>query len=181
MRYILGLIPQEQQIGAFSKAAQAVFSSICDGYLLSEGKSFPHVTLSSFQCSDQKLAAICEAVRQSQITECPIRILGLTFKKGKIPPQHYSVSLSIARESSLLELHNITLKILREFGIELLNPHSELYLPHLTLAGIRWPHSESISLSSILDDLIAMPVEPFRLVLGKGDDIGQYLETIRLF
>ena len=56
-----------------------------------------------------------------------------------------------------------------------------LYLPHLTLAGIRWTPSEILNVSSIIDDLISMPIEPFHLVLGRGDDIGQYLETLSEF
>jgi 2'-5' RNA ligase len=181
MRYILALLPSDQQKMAFIRAAQAAFSQICDGYLLKDGMSLPHITLCSFQCDDRKLNEICKSVEKWQTYSCPVRTMGLMFKKGKVPPYHYSVSLSIACESPILNLHHVTLKLLKDLNINTLNPSEDLYFPHLTLAGIRWSPSADISLASIIDDLIAMPLESFQLALGRGDDIGQYLETISAF
>jgi|GEM_PF-3471580 len=181
MRYILALLPSEQQKAAYIQVAQTVFSQICDGYLLTERKSLPHITLGSFQCDDEKLCEICKHVEQWQTQSCSIRMMGLMLKKGKIPPHHYSVSLSIARDPAILHLHHLTVNILNSFNIDTINPIQDLYFPHLTLAGIRFAPSEIVSLSSTIDDLIAMKVDPFHLALGKGDDIGQYLETLREF
>jgi len=179
MRYILALVPPEQQKRAYVQAAQTAFSSICDGYMLSEEKSLPHITLCSFQCDDEKLTQIYRGIEKWKINSCSMRVMGLMLKKGKVPPHHYSVSLSIAREPAILHLHYQTLHLLNDFNITPLNPNEDLYFPHLTLAGIRF--ADSVSLTPIIDDLISMPVDPFRLVLGRGDDIGQYLETLHQF
>lgn len=177
-RYILALLPSERQKAAYIQVAQTVFSTICDGYLLTEGKSLPHITLGSFQCDDKKLSEICKHVEQWQSCCCPIRVMGLLLKQGKVPPHHYSVSLSIARDPAILHLHHLTVNILNSFTIDALNPIQDLYFPHLTLAGIRFAPSEIVSLSTTIDDLIAMKADPFHLALGKGDEIGQYLETL---
>jgi hypothetical protein len=107
--------------------------------------------------------------------------MGLMLKKGKVPPHHYSVSLSIARDSAILHLHHQTLRLLSNFNITPLNPSEDLYFPHLTLAGIRFAPTEHVSLAPVIDDVISMPIDPFHLVLGRGDDIGQYLETLHQF
>jgi hypothetical protein len=60
MRYILALLPPDQQKMAFIQAAQAAFLRTCDGYLLKDGMSLPHITLCSFQCDDGKLNEICQ-------------------------------------------------------------------------------------------------------------------------
>lgn len=181
MRYILALLPSEQQKTAYIQAAQTVFSPICDGYMLSVGMSLPHITLCSFQCDDEKLTEICRCVEKWKINSCPIRVMGLMLKKGKVPPHHYSVSLSIARDPAILHLHHLTAHLLSDFNINPLNPSNDLYFPHLTLAGIRFAPTESVSLTSVIDELISLPVDPFHLVLGRGDDIGQYLETLQEF
>ena len=99
-------------------------------------------------------------------------------KRGKVPPHHYSVSLAVARDPLILHLHHLTLQLLKDLDIEPLNPSSDLYFPHLTLAGIGWGPRENILLSPMLEDLISMPIDSFHLCLGRGDDIGQYLETL---
>ena len=58
MRFILALLPQDEQKKAYIKAAQMAFSSLSDGYLLAEGESLPHITLCSFLCEDLKLREI---------------------------------------------------------------------------------------------------------------------------
>jgi 2'-5' RNA ligase len=138
MRYILALLPSDQQKRAYIQAAQTVFSSICDGYMISEGMSLPHITLCSFQCADEKLAEVYTQVEHWKINSCPIRFMGLMLKKGKIPPHHYSINLSVARDPAILHLHHQTLHLLDDFNITPLNPSKDLYSPHLTLAGIRW-------------------------------------------
>ena len=179
MRYILSLIPSKQNILAYTQAAQQIFAPINDGYLLSEGVSLPHVTLCSFHCDDEeKVATIWSDIRSWHIDNCAIRMTGLMLKKGKTPPYHYSVGLSVARDPSILHLHHLSVDLLSSHGIECLNPSDGLHQPHLTLAGIHWFPFESVVLPSLIDDLISMPTAPFRLVLARGDDIGQYLETL---
>ena len=172
MRYILALIPEEQNRLAYLEAAQ-VFAGICDGYLLGEN-SIPHVTLCSFACDDPQIL-----FQPWQAITCPIRPLGLHLKKGQTPPNHYSLGITIARDIPLLDLHNHVIAILEGFKITPLNPSRDLYQPHLTLAGIRWEPSTSLQLSPILDALLSKPSLPFRLALGLGDDIGQYLKTLK--
>lgn len=178
MRYILALIPPEKHGAAYIQAAQKVFAPISDGYLLMDGVSLPHVTICSFQCDESKISKLYREIQTWGIESCVVRIMGLFFKKGKTPAHHYSISLSIARDPSILHLHQLALALLRSYAITPLNPSQDLYQPHLTLAGIHWLPSEIITLNAILDDLISLPAEPFHLVIGKGDDIGQYLETL---
>jgi 2'-5' RNA ligase len=178
-RYLLALTPPKREGQTYIEASSQLFSSMTDGYLLREGASLPHVTLCSFHCEDDsQLSRICFRAQEWHINQCEIRILGLVLKKGKIPANHYSVSLSIARDPAILRLHHLAWQLLDSFGIEVLNPHQELYQPHITLAGIHWLPSEIIHLPSIIDDLVAMELRPFNLVLGRGDNIGQYLETL---
>lgn len=178
MRYILALIPPKEQRFLYIKAAQQVFSSITDGYLLADGISMPHITIGSFQCDDSKIAEICDDVQKWKINNCAIRFIGLLLKKGKIPANHYSIGLSVARDATILQLHQSGLDVFQNHKITSLNPNKDLYQPHLTLAGISWHASEIVSLPAIIDDLISTSIDPFHLVLGKGDDIGQYLETL---
>lgn len=177
MRYILALVPPKQYQSAYIQAAQ-FFSPINDGYLLNDKRSMPHVTLCSFQCDEERKLQEIDSNMQNWPRDCPIRLLGLLFKKGKTPANHYSVSLSVARDPSILKLHHLAFHLLQALKVTVLNPSQDLYLPHLTLAGIRWVPSEILNVPAILDDLISMPTVPFHLVLGRGDDIGQYLDTL---
>lgn len=178
MRYILALKPPKED--AFIHAAQRAFSSITDGYLLTDGASLPHISIVQFQCAEPVLAQIGESIQKMTAT-CPVTLLGLLLKKGETPPNHYSVSLSVKRSPPLMELHNKALHLLETHTLAPINPSGDLYQPHITLAGIRWPASENIALPSILDDLIGTPHDPFHLTLGLGDAIGQYIETLITF
>jgi len=179
MRYLFALIPSKQFMLAYIQAAQQIFAPINDGYLLQEGNSTPHVTLCAFQCEDeQKIMDIWKEVKSWQINKCAVRMVGLMLKKGKVPPYHYSVGLSVARDPALLDLHQLAVDLLHSHGISCLNPIQHVYQPHLTLAGISWEPNVSVVLPFLIDDLISMPIDSFRIVLAKGDDIGQYLETI---
>lgn len=178
MRYILALIPPETHRLAYIQTAKQAFASRNDGYLLRDGISMPHITICSFQCDESKITELLREMQNWSVDSCVVRIMGILFKKGKTPANHYSVGLSIARDPSIVHLHQSAMILLQNYAITPLNPNQDLYQPHLTLAGICWPRHEIITLTSILDDLISMPVEPFQLVLGRGDDIGQYLETL---
>src|SRR5579872_6614677 len=139
MRYILALIPCKQHMLAYIQAAQQTFAPINDGYLLTEGNSMPHVTICAFQCDDkQKLSEIWNSVQNWHIDNCCVHVVGIMLKKGKIPAHHYSVGLSVARDPSILQLHQLAVGLLHSHGIHCLNPNQELYQPHLTLAGIGW-------------------------------------------
>lgn len=93
-------------------------------------------------------------------------------------PNHYSVGLSIARDPQLLHLHHLALELLEFHKSTILNPNRELYQPHLTLAGISWLPEKEVILPFIIDNLLSISEHHFHVVLGKGDDIGQYLETL---
>lgn len=179
MRYLLALVPSAQHRLPYIQTAQLAFAAKSNGYLLSENVSTPHITVCSFSCSDDsKLTEIWASAQDWHIESCPVRMLGLLLKKGKLPPNHYSVSLSVARDPPILNLHHQALRLLESHGIDSLNPNCELYQPHLTLAGIRWGPSEFVILPSVIDELIGMPMSPFHLSLARGDDIGQYLEAL---
>lgn len=178
MRYILALMPSKQHVLAYVQAAQNMFAPMTDGYLLNEENSLPHVTICAFSCEDKELDALWNDLHSADIGICPVRMLALQLKKGQVPQYHYSVGLTVARDPPLLQLHQHIVNVLRSRQIECLNPCMELYQPHLTLAGIAWMPDESVVLSPAIDDLISMSIPPFRLVLAKGDDIGQCLQIL---
>lgn len=181
MRYILGLLPNDQESEAYIIAAQEAFKTKTNGYLLTKEKSLPHVTLCSFLSDDEDLLSrIWKEALSWKITHCPVSVLGIMHKKGKIPPHHYSVGLCVARHPPLMHLHMLGMDFLNSQGLDSLNPSRDLYQPHITLAGISWPPSESVYLPHAIDKIIGMPLNPFRLALGRGDDIGQYLETLKV-
>lgn len=182
IRYILALVPSKKCALSFIQAAQSMFIPLNDGYLLNEENSLPHITVCAFECDEsEKIEKLCEDLQNCKIDTCPIRILGLMLKKGKYPPYHYSVNLSIARDDPILQLHYKIRSLLIAHQITPVNPSMELYQPHLTLAGIAWKPSTSVILDSTIDDLISMPIEEFHLTLGRSDAIGQYLQILYEF
>lgn len=179
MRYILALMPAKQYMLPFIQAARSMFGSINDGYLLNEENSLPHITICAFVCDDaEKIKKLCEDVRNCKFQPCAVRMLGLTLKKGKNPPYHYSVGLQVARDEPILQLHYKMRDLLMKNNIVPVNPSMEHYLPHITLAGIAWRPSTNVILDTKIDDLLSLPIEEFRLTLGRSDEIGQYLETV---
>lgn len=178
MRYLIALIPPKSLTLTYIQAAQIAFGPINDGYLLEENKSFPHITLCAFQCEETKLAALWQELQTYNITICPVRMMGLHLKKGKIPLYHYSVGITIARDRELLHLHQLSCKVLEKHNITCLNPIQDAYQPHLTLAGVGWEPFAEILIPSIIDEILDEPLKPFLLTLARGDDIGQYLETL---
>ncbi len=179
---MLALLPSKKCALPFIQVAQSIFAPLNDGYLLNEDNSLPHITVCAFECDDsKKIEKLCEDLRDCKVDPCSIRILGLMLKKGKNPPYHYSINLSIAREEPILQLHYKIRSLLIENQIMPINPSMELYQPHITLAGIAWKPSTSVILDSRIDDLISMPIEEFHLTLGKSDAIGQCLEILYEF
>lgn len=182
MRFVLALLPSKKCMLPFIQVAQSIFAPLNDGYLLNEENSLPHITICAFECDDlEKIEKLCEELRNSEIGPCRVRILGLMLKKGKNPPYHYSVGLSIARDDPILQLHYKIRSLLMANQIVPVNPSMELYQPHLTLAGIAWTPSTNVILESKIDDLVSMPTEEFHLVLGKSDEIGQFLQVVYEF
>ncbi len=179
MRYLFALLPKKQSMLPFIQVAQSLFVPLNDGYLLNEENSLPHITICAFECDDP--SKIDKLVKNCKVDKCPIRILGLMLKKGKKPPYHYSVGLSIARDDPIVQLHYKIRSLLLDNHIIPVNPSLDLFNPHLTLAGIAWKPSAKVILDSKIDDLISMPTDEFRLTLGKSDEMGQYLETIYEF
>jgi 2'-5' RNA ligase len=168
IRYILALVPSKKCALSFIQVAQSMFTPLNDGYLLNEENSLPHITVCAFECDEsEKIEKLCEDLQNCKIDTCPVRILGLMLKKGKHPPYHYSVNLSIARDDPILQLHYKIRSILIAHQITPVNPSMELYQPHL--------------LDSTIDDLISMPIEDFHLTLGRSDAIGQYLQILYEF
>ncbi len=182
IRYILALVPQKKSMLPFIQVAQSMFIPLNDGYLLNQENSLPHITICAFECDDsEKIEKLCEDLRNCKVDPCPIRILGLMLKKGKNPPYHYSVGLSIARDDPILQLHDKIRSLLIANQLLPTNPCLELFQPHITLAGIAWKSSTNVILDSKIDDLISMPIEEFHLTLGRSDEMGQYRQMLYEF
>ena len=67
MRYILALVPPKQQQLTYIQTAERAFALINDGYLLTN-KSVPHVTLSAFQCEEEKIPEIWQGIKAWEIS-----------------------------------------------------------------------------------------------------------------
>ena len=169
MRYIIALLPTNQNL--FIEEAQKQFGTNYESYLLSQN-SLPHITLGSFDLEDNNQNVIENIWQEtkSQITALPkIRFLGFGLsRKLKI---FWNVSLTVARDTQLVELHNQVAKILRKYNLKAVNETGDLYRPHLTLARIK-----ELNITNF-NDKILEPTE-CNLVIGQGDINGQLLKVL---
>ncbi len=174
MRFILALIPPKETVAAFIQAAQMLFASDNDGYLLSE-TSLPHVTVCQFECdSEQEARAIWQRVDSLNIQPIPLRFTGVSFVKGTgLHKEAYWTELSIARNENVMRIHRIASEIVRAQGFHSLNDSGDLYRPHLTLARIRLP-----DVISRWPEELLKSAGHFKLALARGDQNGQYLQTL---
>lgn len=157
----------------FQKVANDLFLDVSDGYLLSDN-SLTHITICQFVTDNQTIPEkIFKDVQTLNIKHYNPKMLGFSFQKG--PKKHegfYMAQIFIEREPALMTIHNRTLDILRDFGINCLNDHAELYKPHITLARIKLIKPIPIWHDSILNSA------RFKLTLGLSDQNGQYLQKV---
>ncbi len=153
--YMIALIPPQDMIMTCIQAAQKLFSSVSDDYLLSE-HSLPHITVCQFECEQKQIAqAVWNEVSSQTTPSLPIRLKGVSFIKGlEAHRGFYWAELAVARDEELMKMHRLAVVIIQERGLTCLNEIGDLYRPHLTLARIRLPES----LQTWSDDLIDSPV-----------------------
>ncbi len=109
MGYIIAIMPIVTSL--YIEEAQKQFGKISQDYLLSP-KSLPHVTLASFDLNDENqniIDALWQDI-QSHITNIPtIRFLDFRLsRKFKI---FWNISLTVARDTELVIIHQKTLEI----------------------------------------------------------------------
>jgi 2'-5' RNA ligase len=167
MRCIIALLAELPNL--FIEEAQAQFSRIAEGYLLSND-SLPHVTLAQFYLDNEnELKKIWDELQTQVVTMPQPRFTGIGFtQKAK---NLWGVSLSVARDSELLNLHCVVVDALQKHTIQPLNDSKELYRPHLTLARIREPKLDNFNVT-------LLQATPFVFALGQADENGQYLKSI---
>jgi 2'-5' RNA ligase len=145
------------------------FAKQAQGYLLGD-HSLPHVTLAQFYANQQAYAAIVHDLQK--VTNIPhLEFTGFNFGKDDREEGTWWVSLSIARNPTLMDLHQSVCTILKKHQIQPINRIGDLYRPHLTLARIQKVHLEDLS-SAALDP------SPFAFVIGEADEFGQFKKVL---
>jgi 2'-5' RNA ligase len=175
MRYIVALIPSSQASIEYIQTAQALFAPSSEGYLLTEGKAYPHVTVCQYEYEKEEDAiAVWKKIEQIKIRSLPIRFIGMGFEvgMGKYKGLYWS-SISAARDEKLMELHNKSMEVLKACNLKCINDNRDLYRPHITLALVKTPELLQKWPDTLLND-----VGDFRLVLAQGDDVGQLVRVI---
>lgn len=166
MRYCIALLATV--LNPFIEQAQKQFGPTAQGYLLSSA-SLPHITLAQLSLpSNNDIESIWQDIQKINIAVQPkFSGIGISRKAHNL----WGVSLTVARNPDLMELHRVIINILRQHNIRCISPIEDLYKPHLTLARI--PHPEIANFDdTLLEDA------PFILTLGLADENGQYLQTI---
>lgn len=172
MRYIIGLIPLEQQ--SYIQTAQKLFADVSDGYLLSPAVH-PHITVAQFELDNDnaKLEKMWGEIAALKIKPFEPLLIGLSFIKGqKAHQDFYWAQIAVERDHTIMAAHHQVLEILRQNRLDWLNDAQELYKPHITLARIKLEKSIPLWPTNILEDLI------FKIALGSSDLNGRYLKTL---
>lgn len=168
MKYIVALLPDTSDI--FIHVANESFGAIAQDYMLSN-VSLPHVTLAQFTTEHANLLAdICNDIQT--IVELPqIQFIGIGFTKKT--ETTWNASLTVARTSELIKLHQSILAILNKHSLKTISPSGDLYRPHLTLARITTTKSVILNFNEI-----SLSNMNFKIVLGMGDAHGQFTKII---
>lgn len=152
-------------------AAQHHFQSVADGYLLGN-ESLPHITLAQFRAFQDILPPLIEALESAPKT-IPVELIGLGFSNKASTPL-WGASLTVARQESLLTLHQNVVDALTQNGLIPLNSTGDLYRPHLTLARINQLRVEGFAKDIFEGDT-------FHLALGLSDELGQFTRVLHRF
>lgn len=139
MNYMIALASPQEIRGKYIQAAQKLFSSASDKYLLSE-HSLPHITLCQFDCEEKDATAIWDELTDLKMHSYSVRFNGFSFIKGlDVHRDFYWAELSIARDEEIMKIYRTTDAIIHSHGFTCLNEQGDGYRPHLTLARIRLP------------------------------------------
>ena len=123
----------------YIQAAQKLFSSVSDKYLLSE-HSLPHITLCQFDCGQQDVIVISKELEELKMNSYLVRFTGFAFVRGlEVHRDFYWAELSVARDTEIMKIYRTTAAIIHSHELTCLNEQDDLYRPHLTLARIRLP------------------------------------------
>ncbi|OGN63359.1 MAG: hypothetical protein A3E80_02885 [Chlamydiae bacterium RIFCSPHIGHO2_12_FULL_49_9] len=139
--YTISLVLPQKTAIPYIRAAQGLFSSTSDSYLLSE-HSLPHITVCQFECDQGQIAHAIwkEFAKQTDDLSISVRFTGVSFTKGIGGHQEfYWAELVIARDAAIMKAHHLAVTAVQNRGLVLLNEIGDLYYPHLTLARIRLP------------------------------------------
>jgi 2'-5' RNA ligase len=174
MRYILALTPPNEQSSQYIELAQKLFSSVSDCYLLSE-KASPHITICQFETDDErKSVKFWKDIEQYKISSISPRLTGVSFLRGFGLLKEYTwVEISVARDPEIMQIHELALNALKKNELTSYNESGDLYRPHITLARIHMPDT-----LQKWPDVIFEERGKYKLTLAKGDDHGQYLQTL---
>lgn len=152
-------------------AARHHFQHLADGYLLGP-ESLPHITLAQFRADPEALLPLIKALALVPHT-IPIHLSGLGFSNKADTPL-WGVSLTVARKSNLLSLHQTVVHILEQHALSPLNATGDLYRPHLTLARIHRLLVQDFAKNIFERDT-------FQLALGLSDELGQFKRVLHQF
>ena len=130
MRFILGFIPDKETMAIYIQAAQQLFLSIHESYLLSEN-SLPHITVCQFESNhDKDTKIIWEQIDTLKISSFSPQLQGLSFIKGVGNRKgYYWAEVSVARDQEIMRAHHLATEIVQSNGCSCLNDSGDLFIP----------------------------------------------------
>lgn len=176
LRYNLALLPGTATAKLMFETANH-FRSIADGYLLAPQRALPHLTLSQFYASPEKLPKIWGTLIAALPSNFYVFMQGLVFRDigefGKKHRGHVGVWVDVKPSDDLLKIQKTAVSALRRLKIDPLTT-SAGYEPHFTLCRCRsfknvpalpWPR-------------FLPKQEKMLLSIGHSDDMGQFQKVI---
>jgi hypothetical protein len=169
-KYIIAMLANEQQ--AFASYAEHNFGSIAQSYLLGD-KAFAHVTLVQFYGEEADYNAACEFLYKLKSAPQP-KFQGIKFGADVGHENIYWVSMSVAREKPLVDVHWQLVHFLEQRNLTVINFARDLYDPHVTFARIKC--------TSMFCAKTNLPnSSEFILAIGLADEFGQFVQLKRVF
>ena len=160
----------------FVQFAQDKFSSISDGYCLSE-IVIPHVTLAQINLANfsaqEDLIASLSSINPENICLNPE---GFAFRYGS--STHTGkiwIEIIIQKTKALLDVHNDVCKTLEIFDLKPLNAYGKNYHPHITFCRMSLDHQIP---QILLPQNFVHPIKKPFLCFGESDPNGQLLSIL---
>ncbi len=170
MKYNIALLPQAKNQETIQLANQ--FASIADTYILGP-MSLPHLTLSHFFAEEHELQRIWDETCHA-ISIQPMQLSFPKFSYKTFNNNIYWISLLPNQFAELKTLHLRIAEIVK-------HPVShayDAYDPHMTLINTKNNSAEEL-IRQVEKNYQAITDE-FVLSLGKTDEVGQFIEIIKL-
>lgn len=174
--YNIVLVPDMQTAKIATDFAHSVYSPIADEYCLTEGKVFPHITLTQFKTADQSVVDQLVAKVNAQ-PAVPIEDIGFSemyarpVEAGSIP--RVWIGLNIKPNAQLSDIQGHAHEWLTDMKLQPLNGSLSEYWPHMTLARIKG--EQELPAVQVPDYFTNEKCGKWTLKIGRSDANGQFL------